>query len=484
MRALAPLTACAIAAGMVLAAVALVGPVQASPLATAASVATGDSRHVTQPTVPSTCMTLTATLAAPSSRVFSSGQEATPPDTSRIQSALNSCAGTGKAVQLAASGSDAAFLSGPLTIGGSETLLVSPGVTLFASANASQYQISGKPTCGTVGSSDGGCKPFITVNGASAGIVGTTSGSGTQGRIDGRGDVKLSGGSESWYQLAQDAKNSGKKQNNPILIIASANNFTLYDIDLLNSPFFHVEFQKADGFTAWGVKIFTPDTAKNTDGIDPSAATDVTITNSFIQGGDDCVAIKGGNSGASKNITVSNDHCYGTHGLSIGSETNGGVSNVLMSNNTLQATDSNGTVSSDNNGIRIKSDPSRGGVVSQVTYQNTCLTGIKNLLVFNPFYSTSSGSSIPTFTNIVVNGVKSVSSASSAQSQLDGFDSSHLLGLTLENVQLDATKTTSQDANIQTANTNLKPSGTNVTVTSVSGSGSVPNCSFPSFPSL
>lgn len=476
MRALSALVMSTVAAAGMVTAIALAGPAQAAQLAT------GDSRQVSQPAVPAVCTTLTSTLATPSSRKFSSSQETTPPDTSRIQAALNSCAGSGKAVALTASGGNTAFLSGPLTVGSGETLLVTPGATLFASANAAQYQISGKPTCGTVQSNDGGCKPFLSVTGANSAIMGTTSGSGSQGRIDGRGDITLSGGTESWYQLAQDAKSSGKKQNNPILVVGSANNFTLYDIDLLNSPFFHVEFKSADGFTAWGVKIFTPANARNTDGIDPSAATDVTITNSYLQDGDDCVAIKGG-SGASKNITVSNTHCYGTHGLSIGSETNAGVSNVLMTNNTLQGTDSSGIKSTSNNGIRIKSDPSRGGLVSQVTYDNTCLTGVENLLVFNPFYSTSSGSLIPTFTDIVVNGAKAVSS-SSGNSMLDGFDANHPLGLTLENVSFDATKTAAQFANIGVFNTNLQPSGTGVSVTSVSGSGSVPSCTFPSFPGL
>ncbi|HEY3609716.1 MAG TPA: glycosyl hydrolase family 28 protein, partial [Pseudonocardiaceae bacterium] len=336
MRSFAPFVGCALIVAAVV--------VGASP-AGAAQLATGDSRQVSQPTVPAACTTLTSNLTTPSGRKFASGQESSPPDTARIQSALNSCSGSGRAVELTASGSANAFLSGPLTVRSGETLLVVPGATLFASANAAQYQISGKPTCGTVQSSSGGCGPFLSVTGTGAAVMGTTSGAGGFGRIDGRGDVTLAGGTESWYQLAQDAKNSGKNQNNPMLIVASANNFTLFDVDLLNSPFFHVEFRNADGFTAWGVRIFTPDTAKNTDGIDPSAATDVTITNSWIQDGDDCVAIKAGN-GASRNITVSNNHCYGTHGLSIGSETNAGVTNVLMTNNTLQGKDSSGTTSS------------------------------------------------------------------------------------------------------------------------------------------
>jgi polygalacturonase len=451
--------------------------------AAAATLATGDSRSVSEPTVPAVCATVTAALATPSSRAFSSAQEAAPPDTSRIQSALNGCAGTGKAVELAAGGSTTALLAGPLTVGGGETLLVDAGVTLFASLNAAQYQVSGKPTCGTVASSSGGCVPFITVNGANAGVDGVRNSAGGQGRIDGRGDLKVYGGGESWWQLAADAKANGGSQNNPRLIVASANGFTLYHIDLLNGPNFHVVFQNATGFTAWGVRIKTPATAGNTDGIDPAGATDVTIAESYLQDGDDGIAIKGG-SKASANITIRDDHFYGTHGISIGSETTSGVSNVLVQNNTVQGSDSSGTVGGSNNGLRIKSDSSRGGLVTRITYTNTCLTGVKNLLDFDPYYSSSTGTLIPSFTDIVVDGARSVSSASGAKSVLDGYSSSHPLGLTLANVSFDVTTTTAQYATIGRYNANITASGTGVTVTTISGSGSAPTCTFPAYPTL
>ena len=69
-----------------------------------------------------------------------------------------------------------------------------------------------------------------------------------------------------------------------------------------------------------------------------------------------------------------------------------------------------------------------------MTYDNNCLTGVKHALEFNPFYSSGNGSTTPYFENIVVDGLKAVSSASSAQSVLQGYNSSHLLGLTLEKV--------------------------------------------------
>ena len=449
--------------------------------AAATSLATGDSRSVSQPSIPATCTTLSASLAA-SNRQFSSSAEASPPDTSRIQSALNSCAGTGKAVVLAASGSNHAFLAGPLTVGGSETLVIDTGVTLFASRNAANYQVSGKPACGTVATSGGGCKNFITVNGANAGIMGTQ-GSAGQGLIDGRGDLDLVGQSVTWWDLATTAKNDNETQNNPRLIQSNGvNNFTVYDLSLTSSPNFHLVFNGGNGFTVWGLRIKTPANARNTDGIDPSG-TNVTINNSYIQDGDDGVAVKAGSSAAT-NMTIENSHFYGTHGISIGSETNAGVSNILFKNDTLSGKDSSGITSTSNNGMRIKSYSSVGGLVSTVTYEGICTTGVKDLLDLDPFYATGNGSHIPDFTNIVVDGAKAVSSASGATSVLEGFSSSDRLGLTLENVDFDATATTAENAFIDTFNTNLSPSGTNVSVSAISGSGSVPSCSFPAFPGL
>ena len=75
------------------------------------------------------------------------------------------------------------------------------------------------------------------------------------------------------------------------------NNFTVYDVDLINSPHFHLVFEGGNGFTVWGVRIKTPANARNTDGIDPDSATNVTINDSYIQDGDDGIAIKT-NSGA------------------------------------------------------------------------------------------------------------------------------------------------------------------------------------------
>jgi polygalacturonase len=446
------------------------------------TVATGDSRSVSQPSVPATCQTLSAQLAT-SNEQFSSADESAPPDTARIQSALNVCSGTGHAVVLAPSGSNNAFLAGPLSLPASVVLVIDDGATLYASRNPDNYQVSGATTCGTIASSDNGCMPFINVTGSNAGIMGTQGSGGSQGIINGRGDQDILGTSTTWWALASQAASSGK-QNNPRLIEAhGVNNLTLYDVDLVNAPIFHVYFEGGNGLTFWGVRIKTPATARNTDGIDADSASNVTINNSYIQDGDDGIAIKT-NSGAASNMTVENSHFYGTHGISIGSETQHGVSNILVENNTVSGSDSAGNVSTDNNGIRIKTDSSVGGTVSDVTYENTCVTGVKHAIELNPFYSSGNGSTTPDYTGIVILGLRAVSSASSAQSVFEGYSTADPLGLTMENVNLDATSTSAENATIKEFNTNVTPSGTDVTVTSIAGSGSVPTCSFPSYPGL
>jgi polygalacturonase len=446
-----------------------------------AVTATGDARTVTRPKVPSTvCATVKSTMPG-SDGSFTTAEETTPPDTSRIQAAINSCErSSGQvAVELTTSGSDDAFLSGPLTIGSGVVLVLKPGATLYASRNAADYG----SYCGTITSSEKGCTPFITVDGNNSGIDGIRSSSG-QGIINGRGGDDILGKSTTWWALATEAKAKGENQNNFRLIYAkNASNFTLYDIDLKSSPNFHVVYQGGTGFTAWGVYIRTPANARNTDGIDPGdGAKDITIKDSYIAAGDDGIAVKGAT--ATSNITIIGDHFYGTHGISIGSETNGGVTNVLVEDDTISGSGVGNTTSTSANGLRIKSDSSRGGKVSDVSYAAICMTGMKHPLDFDTRYSSSSGSKIPYFTGIQVNGVKSVSSASGAKSVFDGYSSSYPLGIALENVSLDAAGYTAEYASVGLDASNLTPSGTGVSTHSVSATGSVPACAFPAYPAI
>ena len=99
-----------------------------------------------------------------------------------------------------------------------------------------------------------------------------------EGSIDARGGAKLLGQDVTWWDLAHEAKVKDLSQSVPAMIVLRhADGFTMYKITLRNSPGFHVSVGMTDGFTAWGVKIMTPKTARNTDGIDPGSSRNITI---------------------------------------------------------------------------------------------------------------------------------------------------------------------------------------------------------------
>jgi polygalacturonase len=396
----------------------------------AQTVATGDSRSVSQPGFPSVCDTLTAK--------FTTSQRSSPPssdDTSRVQAALTACAGTGKSVVLASSGSDNAFYTGKLTVNG-EGLVINSGVTLEGSNSYSSQS------------------ELIYVEGSNSFIGGP-------GAIDGRGDI-ISG--------------------TPRLVqTSSANNFIIYDVTLQQAAHPNLYIQGGSGATVWEVTIRTPATRANADGIDIDSIANVTVNDSSVEAGDDGIAVKTNESAAS-NITVENSQFYGTHGLSIGSQTFDGVTNVLFKNNYVYGKDLLGNVSANANGLNVKTDIDCGGEVKQVTYQNNCLYGVKHLIIVNANYGSCSGTQgTPKFQDILINGVKSEASISGAYETIAGYNSSNLAQVYLANVSLDVTtQSGDENATVFLDNSNITPSGTDVTTSTFSISGSIPSCSFNS----
>ena len=184
-----------------------------------------------------------------------------------------------------------------------------------------------------------------------------------------------------------------------------------------------------------GVTIATPATARNTDGIDPGeAASNGFIVCSRISDGDDQIALKGGTS--IDHLTIAHNYFGAGQGMSIGSETNGGVSNVDIYDLTIDGTNS-GLTGGDSNGIRIKSSSGRGGPVTNVTYRDICVRDIVNPIVVTPFYKGATGSLIPDYTGIAIRNLHAFGDAVTPRVTLDGYDASHVLGLTLDNVAID-----------------------------------------------
>jgi polygalacturonase len=431
-----------------------------SPGGTGGSCGAGDSNLPAEPTIPPACTTLNATQSVAASAL--PGESSL--DTSAIQSALNSC-GSGKAVKLAASGSNNAFITGPLTVPSGVSLWVDAGVTLYATRDPSVW---------------GSAAALISIAGAGSGIVG-------DGVINGQGGEPNIGSSQSWWD-----QNAGSSGNSPALIsVRGATNFTLYRITLHDSPKFHVKLG-ADGFVVWGVTIKAPSketnsvgtalnysNAHNTDGIDPGeAASNGTIACSKISTGDDHIAIKGSSSTGVSHLTIAHNRFGAGHGMSIGSEFTGGVSDINVYDLSIDG-QGMGTSGGSSNGIRIKSDSSRGGLVNNVTYSDVCVRNLSNPIYLTPLYSTATGSSIPQYTNIKIQNFRGLAGGSNKPTvTLDGYDSSHLNSVALDNVVIDGSisgKASYTKVTLGPGDVNFAPSGTGVTVMSAISGSSTPN---------
>jgi polygalacturonase len=331
--------------------------------------------------------------------------------------------------------------------------LVDRGVTLFASRDPRRYDV--RPgSCGIVDQSGRGCKPLIHGDRvAEAAVMG-------DGVIDGRGGEKLLEKNVTWWDLAEQARAGGSQNNFRLLVLNGCDNFTLYRITLKNSPNFHVTYSGGNGFTVWGVKIQAPKRARNTDGIDPGNSTNVTIADSFIDTGDDNVAIKAGAGNPTTHMTIAHNHFYSGHGMSIGSETNGGASAIRVSDLSITGAD---------NGIRIKSNSSRGGLVHDVAYEDVCIEDTKNPILMDTHYSFNGPdqNKVPDFHDILLRNVRILGGG---KITLDGFDATHRLGMTFDNVTLDAPESVQfsgsfADLTFGPGPVNFRPPGQSITIT-------------------
>lgn len=420
-----------------------------------------DRRHVVEPIIPPTCITLHAVLALHHGKL--DAEDEPKLDTSRVQSALKDCI-HGKAVELAMGGTNNAFLTGPIQIPTGVALLVDRGITLEASRDPRLYDVQ-PGSCGLVNDAVAGCKPVVSVfNASGASILG-------DGVIDGRGGEPLLGQSVTWWDLAEKARSGGRQQVPRLIVADHSNDFTLYGITLRNSANFHVVFSHGRGFTVWNLKIDTPRNARNTDGVDPGSLEDITVTHSLIRTGDDNIAIKGSEGGVAY-MTVTDNHFFYGHGMSIGSETFGGVHDILVKDLSLDGPD---------NAIRIKSNPSRGGLVERVTYSNVCIRNSKWPIVMQTDYNNPGSliGHVPIYRDIHMENVRVWGGG---RISLEGMDVQHRLSVHLDGVLLDNPQRytlTAAHAKIKygPGPVNFTLHGEDVTSSGTPGKGTLASCS-------
>jgi polygalacturonase len=84
---------------------------------------------------------------------------------------------------------------------------------------------------------------------------------------------------------------------------------------------------------------------------------------------------------ACEDITVTDCTFLHGHGMSIGSETTGGVRNVTVKNCTFENTE---------NGIRIKSQRGKGGIVENLEYRDLTMRNVDPAITFTCYYMNNS----------------------------------------------------------------------------------------------
>jgi polygalacturonase len=234
-----------------------------------------------------------------------------------------------------------------------------------------------------------------------------------------------------------------------LIVIERSKNLRLENLTLQNSPKFHFVPADCEDVVISNVTILAPEHAANTDAIDPSGRR-MLITKCTIDVGDDNIAIKAGrkipgHDFQSEDFTITDCTFLHGHGMSIGSETVGGVRNVTVKNCTFANTE---------NGIRIKSQRGKGGVVENIFCDGITMSNVNPAITLTSYYQNNfSGDAvqpaaaddaakvserIPTYRNIRISNL--TATCPKAAGTIVGLPESCISNVVLENVKISAAK--------------------------------------------
>jgi polygalacturonase len=150
--------------------------------------------------------------------------------------------------------------------------------------------------------------------------------------------------------------------------VMESTNVLIEGVQFTGSPMWTIHLLYADNAVVRGVAIETYP-GVHTDGIAVDSSRNVRISNCYIDAGGDGIVLKSGKDAdgrrvnrPTENVCIANCTVHHAQGaVTLGSETSGGIRNVVADNITCQATDV---------GVRITSRRGRGGVVEDVRFNN------------------------------------------------------------------------------------------------------------------
>jgi polygalacturonase len=196
-----------------------------------------------------------------------------------------------------------------------------------------------------------------------------------EGTIDGSGD--------RWMERYPRGSEELKVGRPRLVAIQNCKNVMVSGLNLKNQACWGLFLLYSEDVVAENLTIRAEHNIISSDGIDVDSSTRVRIMNCDIDVNDDCIAIKSGKDEDGRRVNrpaenVLVEKCifrYGHGGVAMGSEMSGGIRKVEIRDCIVEA---------DNWApIRFKSQPSRGGVVENITYRNITLKNTRKAFEFN-----------------------------------------------------------------------------------------------------
>jgi exo-poly-alpha-galacturonosidase len=217
-------------------------------------------------------------------------------------------------------------------------------------------------------------------------------------KIEGKGTI--SGGGKKLGDAM--IKASGIRSRGRLICLMNCQNISLSGLTVTEPPCWTIHYIYSNNVTCQNLNIITTN-IRNGDGIDPDSSTDSYIFNCTFDTGDDCIAIKSGKNPEgffvakpTKNVRITDCDFKRGHGISIGSEMSGGVSDVLVQD--CKA----GKLL---HGMQIKGTKDRGGYVKNVTVSDCQLQQITVFSAVNYNNDGEAAPQIPTFENFVFKNI-------------------------------------------------------------------------------
>ena len=363
-------------------------------------------------------------------------------DTVAIQKAIDQCAPKHGVVLL----QGGIFLSAPLELQSGVTLRIASGATLLGSRDVADYPIREDAKWRRVALLHGDHLHDVTIDGGvdqEEPVGGSVNGPllPPSGTIDGSGAV--------FWKLAREHRVAGDTLGSagfarPMLIdLTNSQHLSFRNLKVQNSPMYNFAFFFCDGILIRNVTIRNPQRdAPNTDGIDPFSSKNIEISNVDISTGDDDIALKSGlverddTIGPVEHVYIHNSIFRAGHGLSVGSELAGGISDVRVENITMQGTDA---------GVRIKSNRTRGNDIHDLHYKNITMQDVGQPVQITEYYphipesdtAQKMDAHTPRFHDI---SLENISATGAKDAVIVGLPESPIQRLTLTNVTIAAAK--------------------------------------------